>query len=161
LAEIILIICDDSSVKVPKPMKPDIFSRVDASPTCKLSWDHIEPNQRQWFCSHCQHHVHNLSAMTKGEARRFMRSPSTNCRCISFLQDDEGRTIFRKPVLSLSFLGALTWLISSLVVLFAPGCASPQTQSMEKTATVAQSNTQNGNSEVQKSGKPLRRWTGY
>jgi hypothetical protein len=161
LAEIILIICDDSSVKVPKPMKPDIFSRVDASPTCKLSWNHIEPDQRQWFCSHCQHHVHNLSAMTKVDARQFMRSPSAERRCISFLQDDEGRTIFRKPVLSFSFFGALTWLMSSLVVLFASGCASPQTQSMEKTAAVAQSNTQDDQSGLQKSGKPLRRWTGY
>jgi hypothetical protein len=143
-------------------MKPDIFSRVDAPPTCKLSWDHIDPHQRQWFCSHCQHHVHNLSAMTKGEATRFMGSHSAGRRCVSFLQDKQGRTIFRKPVLSLGFIGAsLTWFMSSLIVLFASGCERPQTQSIEKTTTLAQSNSQNDQPEQQKSGKPLRRWTGY
>ena len=144
-------------------MKPDIFCQVDEPPTCKLQWDHVEPEQKQWFCSHCRHHVYNLSAMTRREAKKFMRSPSIGRRCISFLQDERGRTIFCKaaPLFS-SVRASLAWLVSALFVLLASGCAtSPKKEPVQKNATVAQLTEQNDQNSPQKTGKPRRRWTGF
>jgi hypothetical protein len=144
-------------------MKPDIFAPVKVPPTCKLRWDHVDPEEKQWFCSHCQHDVHNLSAMTRGEAKKFMRTPCAGRRCVSFLQDDQGRTIFRPPLLSFGSAGrALSWFLSSLFVLLASGCAtSPQKEGAQKTSTVAAAKDQNDQASIQKSAKPHRRWTGY
>jgi hypothetical protein len=144
-------------------MKLDILSRVDVPPTSKLRWDHVNPEQRQWFCSHCQHHVHNLSAMTRREAEKLMRSPSKVRRCVSFLQEDCGKIIFRKGVPLFGSIGKpLTWFVSALFVLLASGCAtSPQQQSAEKTSTVAESKTQDGQITLAKTEKRQRRWTGF
>jgi hypothetical protein len=144
-------------------MNPDIFARLKMAPTCKLSWDHVDPEEKQWFCSHCQHDVHNLSAMTKGEAKKFMHTPCPGRRCISFLQDEQGRTVFRRPLLSFgSAARALSWFLSSLFVLLVSGCAtSPQKQQAQKTTTVAAAKDQNEQATTQKSAKPHRRFTGY
>jgi ribosomal protein L44E len=107
----------------------DIFSPVTAPPTCKLNWDHIGPSQRQWFCSHCQHHVHNLSAMTKREARKFMAQPSTGRRCISFLQDSYGRAIFEREKLPVRLLRlAAACLTSTILTLLQIGCSKAAAQ---------------------------------
>src|SRR5947207_2014110 len=121
-------------------MKPDIFSRADKPPTCPLRWDHIDPKQRQWFCSHCQHQVHNLSAMTRREAERLLRSPCTGRRCISFLQDDCGRVVFRKAAPSFRSIGTLlSWFVSAVLVFLMPGCASaPKEQPPERSATASE-----------------------
>jgi hypothetical protein len=144
-------------------MNPDIFAPVKVAPTCKLRWDHVDPAEKQWFCSQCQHDVHNLSAMTKGEAKKFMRTPCAGRRCISFLQDDQGRTVFRRHLLPFgSAARALGWFLSSLFVLLASGCAtSSQKDGMQKATTIAAAKDQNDQAATQKSEKRYRRWTGY
>ena len=144
-------------------MHPDIFSRVDAPPTCKFSWDHVDPNQKQWFCAHCQHHVHNLSAMTRREVEKFMRAPCAGRRCVSFLQDDRGRTVFRKAPWFGSIGASLTWLASAIFVFLASGCATaPKEKPAEKIATISESKPQSDQANLQKSEKPrVRRWTGF
>src|SRR6516162_1542047 len=99
-------------------------------PTCPLRWDHVDPERKQWFCGHCQHHVHNLSAMTRREAAKFIRSPSIGRPCVSFVQDDCGRPVFKTVVPWVGKIGAsLTWLASAVFVLLGAGCATaPQKQ---------------------------------
>lgn len=94
----------------------DVFGQVTAPSTCPLKWDHIDSAQKQWHCDHCAHTVHNLSGMTRREARRFMSKPSKARRCISFLQDESGRAIFKaepSPIRWLraaaAFVTAATW----------------------------------------------------
>jgi hypothetical protein len=143
-------------------MKPDFFAPVKVPPTCKLRWDHVDPKEKQWFCSHCQHDVHNVSAMTRREAKKFMSTPCEG-RCISFLQDDQGRAVFRRPLLSFdSATRKLSWFLSSLFVLLVSGCATcPPKEATQKTTTVAAAKDQNDQAATQKSEKRLRRWTGY
>lgn len=79
-------------------MNEDVFSHgVATPPTCKLRWDHIGADQKEWFCAHCDRKVHNLSAMTPREASKLMRRKPEGRRCVSFLHDARGRVIFRKP----------------------------------------------------------------
>ena len=42
-----------------------------ASP-CPKSWDEMSGDNRARFCSHCNKHVHNLSALREDEAQRLI-----------------------------------------------------------------------------------------
>ena|ERR1043166_1868150 len=132
-------------------MKPDIFSRVNAPPTCRLNWDHVDPGQKQWFCSHCGHHVHNLSAMTRREAKQLTRSAPPGRLCVSFVRDENGRAIFRKARPWFGSIGAAVLrLASAAILLLISGCATVQ-QPCDKPATTAESKTR----------PEPGRWTGF
>jgi hypothetical protein len=100
-------------------------------------------------------------AMTKREAKKLMRTQCAGRLCVSFLQDDQGRAIFRRSSRSFFYaVTALTWFMSSLFVFLASGCATaPREKATETTATVAES--QNDQTTTQKAEKPRRRWTGF
>jgi hypothetical protein len=44
------------------------------------------------FCAHCEKSVHNLSAMTRGDAARFVRENAAGL-CVRFYSDPRGRTV--------------------------------------------------------------------
>ncbi|MFT3687218.1 MAG: hypothetical protein QM783_20230 [Phycisphaerales bacterium] len=48
--------------------------RVDSP--CPMSWDAMRGDHRSRFCDHCQLHVHNVSALTKREARALLAASS-------------------------------------------------------------------------------------
>lgn len=55
-----------------------------------------EANRR--FCGACKKHVHDLTAMTEGEARALLDAPATEGLCIRYLADDRGRIAFKPDV---------------------------------------------------------------
>ena len=46
----------------------NLLDRLQLSFRCPADWEAMEGDETKRFCSHCQKHVHNLSAMTREEA---------------------------------------------------------------------------------------------
>ena len=121
-------------------MTPDIFSVVKTPSTCVLDWDHAGIEQKRWFCSHCQHHVHNLSAMTRRQAKKFLARNSGTRQCISFLQEDDGRAVFKpgpRPLLLMRAI--LAFMTSAILVLFEIGCNKILAQNQSVTTSASPS----------------------
>ena len=105
--------------------------------------------------------------MTRREAKKFLRSSCSERLCISFLQDPEGKAIFRdstQPLLSAT--KKLSGLVSTLLVLLFSSCAStPQKQTSEKNCSVTKTETatdkhlEEGN-DPSTPPKP-KRWVGF
>jgi hypothetical protein len=75
---------------------------------CPMRWEKLglcgDAEDRKRFCSQCQKHVHNLSAMTRPEAERLLAA-STTPICIRVELDAQGRAVHR-PGLSRALLAA-------------------------------------------------------
>ena len=59
-----------------------------ASP-CSQKWEAMNGDERQRFCSHCQLHVYNFSAMTKAEVEGLLRNAESRV-CGRFYQRTDG-----------------------------------------------------------------------
>lgn len=59
---------------------------------CTAEWDSMAGNEQVRFCTHCEKSVHNLSAMTRKDALRFVRANAAGV-CVRFYSDPRGRTI--------------------------------------------------------------------
>lgn len=70
---------------------------IEIPEPCHADWDAMRPEERGKFCFECQTKVHDLSAMTKDEARTFLRSNACNDICVSFEHQDDGTLLFREP----------------------------------------------------------------
>lgn len=59
---------------------------------CEEDWDSMAGNEEVRFCAHCEKSVHNVSAMTRREAMRFVRANAGGV-CVRFYSDPAGRTL--------------------------------------------------------------------
>lgn len=59
---------------------------------CTAEWDSMAGNEQVRFCTHCEKSVHNLSAMTRKDALRFVRANAAGL-CVRFYSDPRGRTV--------------------------------------------------------------------
>lgn len=59
---------------------------------CTAEWDSMAGNEQVRFCEHCEKSVHNLSAMTRKDALRFVRANAVGV-CVRFYSDPRGRTL--------------------------------------------------------------------
>jgi hypothetical protein len=66
-----------------------------ASP-CGADWRMMKPTDTKRFCDSCQKHVHDLSAMTKAEARAVLASPPLAGLCVRYIHDAHGDIVFRQ-----------------------------------------------------------------
>jgi hypothetical protein len=153
-------------IKLKKVMKPDLSKPVTTPSTCPLKWGTVDNDQEKWFCEHCQHHVHNLSSMTHSEAKRFMKPSSSERLCISFLQDEQGRAIFKQP--SLPFIrGAkkLSGLVSTFLVMVLSSCTTTSQKGPDKEHCGIINNNPSGEKYTADGNgapsTPPRRWTGF
>jgi hypothetical protein len=65
-----------------------------ASP-CTVDWRTMKPSDTKRFCETCKKHVHDLSSMTKVDARALLASPPTEGLCVRYLFDARGEIVFR------------------------------------------------------------------
>jgi hypothetical protein len=83
------------------------LDKVELAFTCPLRWDKLVGGDTERFCGSCQKHVTNLSAMTRHEARSFLRT-ARGPICVRVEVDDAGRSVHRPslsiPAMSLSLL---------------------------------------------------------
>jgi hypothetical protein len=68
-----------------------------ASP-CGQDWRSMKPGQKGRYCDACKKTVHDLSAMTRREARALLAAPPTEGLCVRYLYDAHGDIAFRDTV---------------------------------------------------------------
>jgi hypothetical protein len=59
---------------------------------CEADWDSMAGNDEVRFCTHCEKIVHNVSAMTRKDAMRFVRANAGGV-CVRFYSDPASRTL--------------------------------------------------------------------
>lgn len=78
-----------------------LADRVLISEPCPASWDAMSGDHRVRHCAQCDKSVHNLSAMTEGEAHRLIDA-SNGQLCVNYVPDAHGRPITTDRPLALS-----------------------------------------------------------
>jgi hypothetical protein len=71
-------------------------SEVPVASPCGADWRTMKPTDTKRFCDACKKHVHDLSAMTKSEARAVLASPPVEGLCVRYLHDAHGDIVFRQ-----------------------------------------------------------------
>jgi hypothetical protein len=65
---------------------------LNVNSPCEADWDSMAGNDEVRFCTHCEKSVHNVSAMTRKDAMRFVRANAGGV-CVRFYSDPAGRTL--------------------------------------------------------------------
>ena len=65
---------------------------LTVSSPCEADWDSMAGNEEVRFCTHCDKSVHNVSAMTRKDALRFVRANAGGV-CVRFYSAPSGRTL--------------------------------------------------------------------
>ena len=68
----------------------NLLDRLQLNFRCPANWDEMVGDEQKRFCSHCQKHVHNLSAMTRDEAQALVTSGEN--LCIRMVRRADGTT---------------------------------------------------------------------
>jgi hypothetical protein len=71
------------------PRRTDLLERIRIPKPCEADWDSMAGNDQVRFCGHCSLSVHNLSVMTRGEARRLVRE-SGGRLCVRYYRRPDG-----------------------------------------------------------------------
>ena len=70
---------------------------IEIPEPCHADWDAMRPEDKGRFCFDCRKTVHDLSAMTKDEAKDFLRRSACNDICVSYQHHEDGTLAFREP----------------------------------------------------------------
>jgi hypothetical protein len=72
---------------------------VEIPEPCHADWDTMRPEDRGRFCFQCQNKVHDLSAMTERDAKRFLADAADGDAdvCVSYLAHTDGSIDFVAP----------------------------------------------------------------
>jgi hypothetical protein len=65
------------------------LSQIRVAGPCSQPWQEMTGDDRARFCTHCDRHVHNLSAMTQDEAQRLI-CESAGRLCIAYVPNADG-----------------------------------------------------------------------
>jgi hypothetical protein len=71
------------------PKQIDRLNLINVTSPCSADWDSMIGNEQVRFCSHCNLHVHNLSAMTRTEAMELV-AKSKGRLCARFHRRPDG-----------------------------------------------------------------------
>jgi len=70
--------------------------KLPISGPCPVEFDRSTfEGQTRRFCDHCQKNVHNLSAMSRGEARDFLKENAGKKLCVTYRHDKGGKIAFK------------------------------------------------------------------
>jgi hypothetical protein len=67
---------------------------IEIESPCDADWDAMRATGTRRYCESCDHEVHDLSAMTEAEARRFL-DRQRGSACVSYVIAPTGRVSFR------------------------------------------------------------------
>lgn len=70
--------------------KITFLDSIDVKSPCSESWDEMQGNEQIRFCSHCAENVHNLSEMTRKQARKIV-AQSNGKICVRYVRRSDGR----------------------------------------------------------------------
>ena len=77
---------------------------IEIETPCGQDWQSMKPGDRKRFCDECKKHVHDLSSMTRTEAREVLESRPTEGLCVRYVYDAHGDIVFRDRPIAASFL---------------------------------------------------------
>ena len=78
--------------------KKTVLDRVEVSAPCSQNWNEMFGNDDVRFCHHCAKNVHNLSAITRKQAKRLVAQSKGNL-CIQYIRRPDGRIQTVEPKL--------------------------------------------------------------
>lgn len=97
------------------------------SAPCQADWETMTEQGATRFCNQCSEHVHDLSQMTRDEARRLLDRPSPPC--VRYSTDDRGqirfRPLSRRRLLAGSLAAAAVGAPAIAAAAAAPDAAQP------------------------------------
>jgi hypothetical protein len=104
---------------------------------CPERWEEMQGSESKRFCSECQLHVHNLSAMREGDRSRFIKETGGRA-CIAYVLHPDGtmEAPGRFPCLERLVTRGWQWAAWLLALVFPvafAGCATRRT--LGRTAT--------------------------
>lgn len=108
-------------------MKPDLLPHI--SSPCPKKWDELIGCDKRRFCSECQLHVHNLSAMTARERSDSLRAPGRKCG--AYARTPAVRTVSLRRWRFHDRLRPVFAALALLVALFTGGCATTSRKSTD------------------------------
>lgn len=78
------------------------FEKIEVATPCAEKWSEMRGTERIRFCSHCDLHVNNLSAMTRKEALKLVRESSGRI-CVRYVKNPQtNQPIFRDKLYQIS-----------------------------------------------------------
>jgi hypothetical protein len=84
------------------PNKEIPLSSLRIDKPCSMDWQAMSGDERRRFCAQCQHHVHNLSALTERQIQKLLSTEDRVCGRLAY--DAFGRLITQPEH------GPLAWL---------------------------------------------------
>lgn len=71
-----------------------LLELVNVTAPCPVPWEGMDGDARVRFCDRCQHHVFDLSALTRAEAEALIREKEGRL-CVRFFRRADGRVVTR------------------------------------------------------------------
>jgi hypothetical protein len=90
---------------------------------CGVDWRGMKAvDVEKRFCDDCKKHVHDLSQMSRVEARALLAAPSTEGLCVRYLYDERGEILFadQPRLVPASRLLALKRMVAAATLAAAP-----------------------------------------
>ncbi len=105
--------------RVPPPLR--------ISQPCSMDWNAMSGDDKRRFCEHCGCHVHNLSALTAAEQKRFAEK-NPERECITYVAFDDKTIAARSwgDVVAF-FFKPLRWALATILPFGMIGCESKRT----------------------------------
>lgn len=105
---------------------------VEIKSPCHENWDAMHGDDARRFCDICAKHVHNLSAMSRGDADDLLRANKGQHLCVRYSSHDDGTIQFRDdPVVPVARLrGVRTAFAAVLLAACAPHGDGPPIQDL-------------------------------
>ena len=73
-----------------RPKSRTIFDSAEIASPCSQNWNEMFGNDEVRFCHHCAKNVHNLSAMTRKQAKKLVAGSNGNL-CVRYIRQPDGR----------------------------------------------------------------------
>jgi hypothetical protein len=107
-----------------------MLDRIRIASPCSASWDLMKGDDQVRFCSHCEKHVYNLSAMSRRDAETLLRETGASV-CTRFYQRQDGTILTEDCPIGLQTRAAkvrqrLSFAVSSLLGFASAFGQSPQ-----------------------------------
>jgi hypothetical protein len=100
-------------------------TEVGIERSCPENWAQMQPGPTSRFCERCTKHVHDLSAMTRAQAREVLSRREQEDLCVRYLRDEQGRIALRRPdVLPAASLRRARLRPAAALVLVLAACTS-------------------------------------
>jgi len=76
-------------------MNDNLLDGISIASPCSADWNQMQGDDRRRFCAQCKLHVHNLSAMSSGDANALLQQAKGGRVCVRFFRRADGTVLTR------------------------------------------------------------------